>query len=559
MSETDRDEFWDIDKLLPKKSARRAAKFDTTSVGISSAPMPPETSNPALFSSSELKLSACSAAKEKETARLVLEYSPENAFIGKVSVYTAPSPYRYYEDFELTMHKYLRLTVKEAERVPFFSYVPQYSQLSKQRLSWYLYWRSLCRRREYVQTDLSYIILYIYELLNFENPRHPDRIIAELCSLWRAYRAEYHQLDRYLPDWVCDYCLIHAVSLPTDIVSDFIYDTTEHSTLKGFYYGAENVGSDAYTWGMICAASLYNYKKSKYYTDENKALFDTHIKAAVSFALGEKLGGGSEGERSYVRHKRDVYVGALCTAAAKRTLYIEHIPLTQARLLRSETTLAIKHAENRLRGILGIKSRLSTVGLDLKLKEKTDRYFAEAFGAEISSEHRRTQETEPDYMAYYDSQTHGTELCRAADIEAASWDTAQLMCESFDEDDELLFAEQDSAQKEDKKEKSDISKEASKSSAEAVPLLDFEAYENEEGSCELCLDFCEREVLSLLLLGKSKEAERTAAEHGRFLSAVCERINEAALDILSDIVTEQRDGEYYVLSDYESEVKQWLK
>ncbi len=544
MDKTDKDDFWDIGKLMPKKTVHRGARFDTSSVDVSIAPPPSQgqvLQSKAEYDSSELKLTSVDSSSEPAEARLEREYSPENAFILKVGVYTSPSPYRYYEDFERTMHKYLRLTVKEAEKVPFFSYVPQYSQLSKQRLSWYLYWRSMCRRREYVQTDLSYIILYIYELINFDNPRHPDRMIDELCSLWRAYRGDYPQLDRYLPDWVCDYCLIHAVRLPFDTVSDFIYDTLENSTLKGFYYGSDMEGGGEYTWGMICVASLYSYKKSKYYTPENKEAFDVHIKAAVTEALREKLCKLSDGEGTYVNQKRDVYVGALCTASAKRTLYIEHIPFTQSHILRSEATLAVKYAENKLRGALGIKSRLSVSGLEQTVTDRIDSYFAQHFGTKAASEEKKI--TEPEYMAYYESQTHGVELSRAADIEERSWETATLMCESFDGDGDDEAA-------------------ADMTPPEMIDEQNTQEHREDQASPseqETDLDACEREVLSLILSGKSKQAESVAASHGRFLSGVCERINGAALDIIGDIAIEQSGGEYRVLLDYEEEVSQWLK
>ncbi len=551
MTDKEKDEFWDIGKLLPKKSVKKGAMYDTSSIDVSADENKPLSSEQTSYNSEERRLTAADVGREKEEPKLLHEYYPDNAFIKKVSVYTSPSPYRYYEDFERTMHKYLRLTVKEAERVPFFSYVPQYSQLSKQRLSWYLYWRSLCRRREYVQTDLSYIMLYVYELLNFDNPKHPDRIIEELCFLWRAYRTEHAQLDRYLPDWVCDYCLIHALELPSHLVSDFIYDTLDHSSLKGFYYGSERGGSDAYTWGMICAASLYNYKKSKYYTDEHREMFDTHIKAAVSAALTDKLGSSSCEEHGYTLQKRDVYVGALCTSTAKRTVYIEHIPFTQSHFLRSEATLAVKHAENRLRAVLGIKSRLSVSGVSSEIKEKIDGYFAERFGKKSLAESRRGKE-EPEYMAYYDSQTHGVEFGRAENIEKASWETAALMCESFDGDDaadELCDDISLNAPTEEK-DREEHGIHASEIGSFEIPSQD---------GAEISLDACEREVLGLLLIEKSREAEALAASHGRFLSAVCERINEAALDIISDIVIEQTEGGYCVLSDYEEEVREWLK
>ena len=194
MSDNGRDDFWNIERLVPPRAHRhKTVRYDVSGAEIT-VPADDDSVRGSDADREGRRLTSLSAERERE--ELVCEYSPDNSFVRRVQVYARQGGFHYYEDFERTMHKYLRLTVKHAEREPFFSYVPQYSQLSGARMSWYLYWRSACRRREYLPTDYSYVLLYVYELLNFHNLRHPDIMADELCSLWAAYRAEYPQLAR---------------------------------------------------------------------------------------------------------------------------------------------------------------------------------------------------------------------------------------------------------------------------------------------------------------------------------------------------------------------------
>ena len=413
-----------------------------------------------------------------------------------------------------------------------------------------------------MQTDYAYVLLYVFELLNFHNPKHPDRIADELCSLWCAYRREYPQLDRCMPGWVCDYCLIHRLEFPYGTVGDFIDEILQYVPLREFFLGAGERSEDSYARAVVMGASGYNYKKSKYYTADNKQLYDTHVPAAAARALSqasEKFRDVcSQGACSVIR--RDAYAGALCASSARRVLRIEYIPLYRSGELRAESQLAVKYAENKLRAVIGLRSRLSVTGIRAEAKQTIDDYFTEQFPEHFDRTGRTHEERElsREYMAFYESDSSGLEFGRAADIEAESWATAELMGEAFDEG---YVSEEDGSDTCIPDEVHDVS----------VPVLDlefsFEQNERADGGsdaepmAELCaaLDPLSLEVLKLIASGAQREAKRTAAAGGAFLSDICSKINEAALDTAGDILIECASDEYYILEDYESEVKQWLR
>lgn len=563
MSELDRDGFWDIEKLVPPKKRMGRVQFDTSSVEINDSIHSASGSEYAdKKASGELMLSdAAEMRRSSLNEKLLYSYRPENPFIESVSVYSQQGGYQYYADFERAMHKYLRLTVRDAERVPFFSYVPQYSQLSPQRMAWYLYWRSGCRRREYMPTDFSYILLYAFELINFDNPKYPDKMIEELCCLWRAYRNEHRQLDRYLADWVCDYCLIHRVEMPYEIISDFVGEILKYTTLRELYLGCEGDFERAYTQAVLYEPSVYSYRKSKYYTEQTRALFEEHIPTAIARVLDISGDAVPHGD-SPVRIKRDVYVGALCTSTAKRTLHIEYYPLYRPSKMRTEVALAVKYAENKLRAYIGVRSRLLTNGLSDEAKERIDGYFFETLGC-VSRHSLTGEKPEPEYMSYYESKNEGMEIDRALDIEKQSWLTAQLMGECFDSECEDCDTASDTAP--DAKDNSGVMTDvATRTEENCMFLLDSEigdvAFDTSDlaGALESIGDI-EREFLRLLLLGDKKRAQRAVIDSGQLVGEVCERINSVSFDMISDILIECDEEGYFILPDYESEVRKWLK
>ena len=49
-----------------------------------------------------------------------------------------------------------------------------------------------------------------------------------LAYLWAKYRQQFPQLDKYLSEWIPDYCLIRAVECPMDIIKIFMADALKN-------------------------------------------------------------------------------------------------------------------------------------------------------------------------------------------------------------------------------------------------------------------------------------------------------------------------------------------
>lgn len=50
-----------------------------------------------------------------------------------------------------------------------------------------------------LSSDLSYIFVHVYEILNLVETPDPIQAAERIRILWLAYREKYPNLDRYLP------------------------------------------------------------------------------------------------------------------------------------------------------------------------------------------------------------------------------------------------------------------------------------------------------------------------------------------------------------------------
>ena len=88
---------------------------------------------------------------------------------------------------------------------------------------WYFYWRAQVRRGNFLPTDLSYIFVHVYELLNLVELADPTQAASRVKLLWQSYRSQHPQLDNYLPEWGDDLLAVKVnVSAAIDWWKEYI-------------------------------------------------------------------------------------------------------------------------------------------------------------------------------------------------------------------------------------------------------------------------------------------------------------------------------------------------
>lgn len=105
--------------------------------------------------------------------------------------------------------------------VPFMHYWPTYSDMSREQQAWYFYWRTELRRGQFLPTDLSYLFVHVYELINLIGVSSPQSGFDQLVGVWQHYRKDHAKLDNYLVDWIADFLVIHRLPVkPLDWYAD---------------------------------------------------------------------------------------------------------------------------------------------------------------------------------------------------------------------------------------------------------------------------------------------------------------------------------------------------
>lgn len=270
-------------------------------------------------------------------------------------------------------------TVKQASFTPFMAYWPTYGSMTGSQSHWYFYWRGKVRCGEYPHTDLSYIFLYVYELINLVGCRSPLEGYQKLMDVWRAYRASFSKLDRYLADWVSDFVLVHGLDVPADEISNLCsYPVGQHNLdhLLLMKFGERPLRIDI---PLLSQAANYDITRSKFYQSVHASICDEYIPKAIVLvdAFLEKQQGRRIIEMfnpGYVQRERYLFQSALY-AGEPRTIKINSVSLSTHSPLRDFLAQVIRHTENKLREIKSFPGKLRGIELEEELCRLLDVYM----------------------------------------------------------------------------------------------------------------------------------------------------------------------------------------
>lgn len=296
-----------------------------------------------------------------------------------------------YEDGKTTfLKKAQKLKSKEgspASHIPFKCYWPTYGDMNSFQQNWYFYWRSQARRGNYLPTDLSYIFLHTYEILNLVEILDPVQAANRIRTLWLAYRPIYSNLDRYLPDWGGDLLAVKAggsqalawwedllsvegLAIPDPIVNVIVEKAIRTNGLDQLPYKI---------WSL-----LSDYQpRNKFYQKHNTDHFIDHayekaIRVANDFYVATT-------KKSLIDHfvseRIHNYEKQVFTSALIGFPYPSVVRLASGRdyagssRLADKITSIMKYAENILRKQLKFSAKLSGIELPPALAKQLDAAF----------------------------------------------------------------------------------------------------------------------------------------------------------------------------------------
>lgn len=556
MAENEKDDFWDISRLVPKR--RSATTPFSTGEKLSALTIPGETAaTPA--ADRTLHFETAGTPQGQGTAgRGVESYEPVgNRLLRRVTVRPSVDRFDFYDSFRKAALIYYEYRTDRCDFVSFYSYMPQYSQLSQEQKNYYFFWRGEVRRGKYPRTDYSYLYLYVYEILNLPDKIAPTEGLSLLCDVWCAYRKELPRIDHYFSAWVADYCLVHRLPCPSERIRHFLSDAIELSPLKEFYLGDLESAEEESIAAAMHYLSDYDWRCSRYAGGAGAAEYRSQMERAMRHLFGELSAQGLilDGCQS-VTLVRDAFPHSLCTHSVKCRLEIEYYPLAASDSLRHAVTAAIKYIENKLRAMLGVKSRLSVKELPDFYRGVIDRYFAESLAAQRRERERAAQ---PEYERRYDAVQQPLSLADADRIESLSWQTtARLVAEEPDDAHESAVPEMTSVSTASvgATGTAGVGAAGQPSPQTACGMPDGAERTTETGETAGAVAF-----LQALLAGDDAAARSCCEAAGCAPLTLMEQINEWSLAYagIGDVVLEVGESELpCVIEDYREDVEEWI-
>ena len=178
----------------------------------------------------------------------------------------------------------------------FFRYYPTYQLMSDVQLRGYFSWRTKVRKGQVEYIPLSFVFVYLYELLNLIGVATPEEGYEKLVWFRDAYAPFDGSVAHYLKDWLLDFAAYYGL----DPV--FLRDEESLRPYRQFtaLYRWKTQSKDD-LFNAISGLSSYNIEKSKFYKtypEETKEVlcrvfsaFSEHHETKCKNSLCERLFG----------------------------------------------------------------------------------------------------------------------------------------------------------------------------------------------------------------------------------------------------------------------------
>lgn len=560
------DAFWDLGdapQFTRKKSLNSAVNNSSKKIeAVLISDPAPEQSTDSSFTDGKITKFIPPYSKDTSKKRYtVLEYRPDNLFIKNVRITSDKQNGELFLSDCLFIRERAALLdrrVSSAEYTPFYSYSPRYSQLTKAQLKWYLWYRQNAQNGIFLPTDESYIVLYAYELAASADDTK-EQALSILCSLLTEYSPKELSIvaKMIIRDLMCDFCLLHRLSPPIGKLSCLDRQILSGSFLYEFFIDLSSESDNDRSKIINEHISLYNFKRSKYYTAEASAVFDTAMRGALNEILND-----DEAFRALISYTNGAYGGITLERKPFNrmvniidrgiTLHITYFELSG---MRAPMTDIVRYCENKVRAHLGIKNKLNILSVNPAAKNAADRFFSANFPPRPTEDRRQSGNsnsyiTKPnEYDKLYDVPLTGASTERALEIERDSWSTTKILTEAFAtepcSDNDACEPIRDSENS--SKNITDINISNSADNTDSAKSDVYSQIFNCVGELAEFIDACKN---------SDSYAQQCSFARSKGLSVdvIADKINEAAVNTFGDIILENTDLGYKIIDDYRSTV-----
>lgn len=165
----------------------------------------------------------------------------------------------------------------------FVRYYPTYRSMSDHQLRGYFSWRTKVRRGVIIRTPLSFVFVYIYELINQIGVNSPEEGFHALRDFWIAYREIDPKITRYVKLWLKDYVVYN--DLDKSLLDGIFDEKFDIAILTLFDHESHNADEVFLALNSISSYNIANSRLYKQFPEDVKNV----VKSAYS-ALSDYYG-----------------------------------------------------------------------------------------------------------------------------------------------------------------------------------------------------------------------------------------------------------------------------
>ncbi|MRX71951.1 hypothetical protein GJU40_07160 [Bacillus lacus] len=164
--------------------------------------------------------------------------------------------------------RFSNMTHHQCEMPPFHTYYSKFADMKKEQKNWYFYWREQVLNGHYLPTDLSYIYVFVYELINYSFNQNAAFNLSMLYRLYEAYRGQHH-IERFI-----------------SLIGDMLYELGEYRlaekwspnipSIPPLYKQLKEKHDDLSRISITYWKSyLFSFRESKFYTENKNKIYKT--------------------------------------------------------------------------------------------------------------------------------------------------------------------------------------------------------------------------------------------------------------------------------------------
>ena len=185
----------------------------------------------------------------------------------------------------------------------FMQYFPTYQSMNNQQLRGYFTWRTKVRHGVIRKTSLSFVFVYLYELINQIGVSSPEEGFHVLKNFWMVYKEIDFRINSYAKCWLKDYAIYY--NLDKSLLEEGLSGTNfDDMVLTLFDYKSRNADEVFSALNSLASYKLQNSRFFKQYPDDVKT-----VVYAVFSALSDYY------EKNRAETLCEKFFGKFCTSS----------------------------------------------------------------------------------------------------------------------------------------------------------------------------------------------------------------------------------------------------